>query len=357
MSSSCEGPEGIFSKQRRIIAVGDIHGDFLALYYCLHDCAEVINAKWEWRGRDTYVVIVGDMVDRYRPGLTAQDDKGWGIGEIPEEEFIILRALSKLDKAARKFGGRVLRLLGNHELLNLYYNQLKYVSPHARESKRREKLLRAFQRCGVYGMARIGSWVFIHGGLQERALSYNTENVYDRIQTATHKVLRENANKNQRVDRDVAFMMNLLEDRSFSQIDMKTDCDALDRVLQMVNDTGKTALHMVVAHSVQTERKQALLPSKITKGELHTRYDGPLVISREMPFGINSDCNGRLWRLDVAMSRSFDNQEEFDQWRNRGLLGKLLEARRPQVLEILNDEQAAILVSNRDLPRPGLRVS
>ena len=47
---------------RRIIAIGDIHGDFRALIKCLR-LAKLVNERWEWIGGDTVVIQLGDQVD------------------------------------------------------------------------------------------------------------------------------------------------------------------------------------------------------------------------------------------------------------------------------------------------------
>jgi hypothetical protein len=46
--------------------------------------------------------------------------------------------------------------------------------------------------------------------------------------------------------------------------------------------------------------------------------------------GINSICNGRVWRCDVAMSKAFGDN-------------KVSKHRKPQVLEILNDNTTKVL--------------
>ena len=48
--------------------------------------------------------------------------------------------------------------------------------------------------------------------------------------------------------------------------------------------------------------------------------------------GINSICDGKMWRCDVGMSRAFSSYEKDDT------------SRYPQVLEILNDNEINILM-------------
>ena len=66
----------VYEHKRRVIAIGDIHGDLDGLLSCLADVSKVITYKmdcdkkieFEWIGEDTYVVIVGDIIDRKRDG-------------------------------------------------------------------------------------------------------------------------------------------------------------------------------------------------------------------------------------------------------------------------------------------------
>lgn len=50
---------------RRLIAIGDIHGDMKALKIILRS-AGLINAALNWTGGDTVVVQTGDIMDRAR---------------------------------------------------------------------------------------------------------------------------------------------------------------------------------------------------------------------------------------------------------------------------------------------------
>ena len=62
----------ILPKRKRVIAIGDIHGDWELTLKCLKiagvinkDCTNEKDVKWT--GGDTVVVQIGDQVDRCRP--------------------------------------------------------------------------------------------------------------------------------------------------------------------------------------------------------------------------------------------------------------------------------------------------
>jgi hypothetical protein len=93
--------------QNKIIAVGDLHGDFEAYQAILKD-AGLIDTKGKWNGGDTIFVQTGDVPDRGPDSLK------------------IINHLRKLQKQARRKGGRVVTLVGNHEAMNMT-NDLRYV--------------------------------------------------------------------------------------------------------------------------------------------------------------------------------------------------------------------------------------
>ncbi len=111
------------SENQKIIAIGDIHGDLLALLLILFG-AELINTDLEWIGKDTFVVFTGDLLDDYRIG-------GKTIRQHPADEITIISFLADLNTQAIKSSpsGRILLCLGNHELLN-FENDFRYVNPN-----------------------------------------------------------------------------------------------------------------------------------------------------------------------------------------------------------------------------------
>lgn len=109
ISAGRAGDEYTFEGVERIVAVGDLHGDFEA-YAEVMETAGVRNRGGKWIGGGTHLVQMGDVVDR---GPDSKD---------------ILDDLRKLAKRARKAGGQVHILLGNHELMNMV-GAVSYVTP------------------------------------------------------------------------------------------------------------------------------------------------------------------------------------------------------------------------------------
>ena len=93
----------------RIVAVGDLHGDYGA-WIDIARSAGLIDAKNRWAGGSAILVQTGDITDRGPDSLK------------------IIRHLRKLEKKATKAGGRVIVLIGNHEAMNVT-GDLRYVDP------------------------------------------------------------------------------------------------------------------------------------------------------------------------------------------------------------------------------------
>jgi hypothetical protein len=93
----------------RVVVFGDLHGD----YGKFHDMlarAGLIDARDNWSGGATHLVQVGDVPDR------APDTRK------------ILDLLIKLEPQARRAGGYLHALIGNHEAMNME-GDLRYTTP------------------------------------------------------------------------------------------------------------------------------------------------------------------------------------------------------------------------------------
>jgi Calcineurin-like phosphoesterase len=103
-----DASQDTFNDVRRIVAIGDVHGDYQRLLELLRT-AVLIDAKNTWTGGDTHLVLNGDFVDR------------------GDHSAQVMDLLMNLEPQARKAGGRLHALIGNHEAMNLY-GDLRYVT-------------------------------------------------------------------------------------------------------------------------------------------------------------------------------------------------------------------------------------
>jgi calcineurin-like phosphoesterase family protein len=92
-----------------LVAIGDVHGDFNDFVAILQRTG-LIDEQRHWTGGKATFVQVGDLIDR---------------GPKPRE---VQDLMMSLEEAAAKAGGRVVALLGNHEVMNLM-GDLRYVTP------------------------------------------------------------------------------------------------------------------------------------------------------------------------------------------------------------------------------------
>ena len=92
----------------RVVAIGDVHGAYKEFVAVLR-LAGLVDEKERWSGGATNFVQTGDILDR-------------GSDTRP-----VLELLMRLEGEAKKAGGRVHALLGNHEAMNVI-GDLRYVS-------------------------------------------------------------------------------------------------------------------------------------------------------------------------------------------------------------------------------------
>ena len=95
----------------RVVAVGDVHGNHDKLVRLL-TAAGLIDGELRWSGGDDHLVMAGDFLDR-------------GLDDRP-----LMDLLRRLEEESAAAGGRVHVLLGNHEVMNLFWD-LRYVNPES----------------------------------------------------------------------------------------------------------------------------------------------------------------------------------------------------------------------------------
>jgi hypothetical protein len=249
----------------RLISIGDVHGDAQGLKMVLKN-AKLIDGAFNWIGGNSVLVQTGDMCDR------------------GDESVEVMRLLGSLQKQALEVGGRVIVVLGNHELMNLS-DDFRFAFPVENEYfggtlKHRRK---AYSKNGEFGTwlrslpvsvvvdregvdSDTGSVLFVHGGLHPQILHYvasqhqggsskSTTTSLDYLQllnSQAHSMLKssdsrklEEFSQNQVLFGEHGPLWN----RFFAlKKDESAVCSALMETLQLVN-AGK----MVVGHSVQAE--------------------------------------------------------------------------------------------------------
>jgi hypothetical protein len=162
-----------WSGVERIVAIGDVHGDFKQFVRVL-SAAGVIDAKKNWTGGKTHLVQTGDIFDRGPDSKKAMD------------------LLMALEPQAIKAGGRVHALLGNHELM-VMIGDLRYVHPGEYKAfGGRAAYLKAMSKSGKYGkwlrghnaVIKINDVLLTHGGLNRQWMNLSLDRINGDIRKA-----------------------------------------------------------------------------------------------------------------------------------------------------------------------------
>jgi hypothetical protein len=103
------GPATTQAAAQVVVAIGDVHGDFDDFVAILQRTG-LIDKQNHWAGGKSTLVQVGDLLDR---------------GPKPRD---VMDLMMRLEKEAAAAGGRVVGLMGNHEMMNLM-GDLRYVTP------------------------------------------------------------------------------------------------------------------------------------------------------------------------------------------------------------------------------------
>lgn len=329
----------VFPKTRRIIAIGDIHGD-LKLCVKLLKISKVIDNNLNWIGGDTIVVQVGDQIDRCRPvnGMGCYNKNATMNDE--HSDIKILKLFTKLNQQAQQSipPGRVISLLGNHELMNVQgvMNYVSYEGLHkfanykdpynpnikfdSGLSARKYSFAPGneyakFLGCTRLGSVIIGSNLFVHAGIIDHFVdeiqikkSSDLENINLKIQKWLFGLIEEDK-INDIINGNTSMFWNRILGNLPQNISMSNPAcsDNISKVLQIFDINS-----LIIGHTPQS------------------------FLSND---GINGTCSNKVWRVDNGASHAFNI---FDN--NFLKTGVISKNRKPQVLEIINDDQFNVLV-------------
>ncbi|AYV77560.1 MAG: metallophosphatase/phosphoesterase [Dasosvirus sp.] len=326
----------IIGKKERIVVFGDIHGDYNLTLELFKKANLIVenNGKIIWTGQDTYVVQVGDQIDRCRPdiqrGLMCDNPKTTSGDEA--NDIVIMELFNDLNRQARLVGGAVISLLGNHEIMNVQGN-LAYVSyeglkqfenyidknnPRRSFQSGQEAREYAFQEGNEYGtmlgctrlaVVIIGSNLFVHAGIINgliKELQINKKSDFESINIKIRK-----------------WLLGLIDRDEIEHIIKNSETSMFwSRILGKI--PAGTSLSDPKCYQYISNVINFLQVGSIIIG--HT----PQSFMENM--SINSTCSGKVWRVDNGSSAAFNN---FD--KNYLKTGKVTDSRRVQYLEILND--------------------
>jgi calcineurin-like phosphoesterase family protein len=300
----------------RVVAVGDVHGAFDGFLSVLAFTG-IVDDKGHWAGGQAHLVQTGDVLDRGP--------------QAPQ----VLDLLMRLEGEARKAGGEVHALLGNHEVMNMlgdlrYVNAEEYklfVTPESESLRQRflesaleraqknakaggeafdaaafrAKLLeqappgfvertQAFSAEGKYGkwlrqhsvMVKINGVVFMHGGLTPEVAALGC----DAVNRTVRREITDDIDKTLKepLATLAASESGPLWYRGLAKEDETTFLPTVERVLQLVG-----ARAIVLGHSVTGT------------GRITPRFGGRVV---GIDVGLSGAYGGHLGALEVKADGS-----------------------------------------------------
>lgn len=325
---------------KRIIAMGDIHGDFnLAVNF--FKLASLINNQMEWIAQppDTIVVQVGDQIDSCRPCTNNNCQSQKYPGDFADD-ITVVNFFKEMHTKAKKHGGAVYSLLGNHELMNSqgkfdyvsfenYHNFVydsidgkKYTGPNGRKKafKPGGPLAKIFA-CERQSVLIIGSTMFVHAGV---------------LPVLTQKLDHLNLDNNTKLK----YLNSIVRKWLLAKLSTKTDLENKDLLISNKENSpfwtrlyGTIPVNSTLDSSTcfETVKKtlQVFKIGKIVVGHTPQQYTNKT--------GINGTCYEKnnenvLYRIDGGFSHAFD------------IFGKTNQI---QVLEIIDDKDFNIITGQR----------
>jgi hypothetical protein len=308
-----------------LYVIGDIHGDFYALKQALQltgcvnfeetitndivkqygeeiiliDGCEYYTSNLNEKGKKIYwnqnkvnckIVFAGDLIDRCR---SLSNNTCQQVVHDEDCDYKILKLLIDLNEQAMTYNSRIVIVLGNHEIMNIE-EKLNYLSKKALNNDKRLENINNLIRNNLdklYGVVRINNFIICHGGINPNFLEENRhifDNNKEFIEHYNHHLRNFLVDVNYKLNylitnKNSPFWdrTNGLNNLALSDIDCKKIFQ--DNILNIKRNINN--IKIIVAHCPQ------------------------VINSPQM--GINlANCglySNRIWRVDIAMSRAFDN--------------------------------------------------
>ena len=319
----------IMPKVPRIIAIGDLHGD-LKITKKIFKFANLIddNNNWIAEPENTIVVQVGDQLDSCRPTKTNICGIHGKYIKNKTGDLEIFKFLYDINKIAEKQGGKVISLLGNHELMNVdgdfrfiskndidhllkfnlidEYDEFKFTTNNSNDAlELRRKIfskgnpIAKFMACTRQSAIIIGSNLFVHAGiLPELAKKYSIQDINTIIRKWLLDTINIDNNK-----RDIGSVKDILYNSQVSPFWVRT----LGKIPKGISIDDEYC-HKYVKPVMNLYNVNNFIIG-------HT----PTFINGEK---LNSTCDNKVWRIDVGLSSAFKKDDTFNS---------------TQFLEIIND--------------------
>lgn len=248
----------------RTVIIGDIHGDIKRFKRILID-ADIINDNLEWVANppNTIVVQVGDQIDS---AIRVPGTVEW---EVLDDTNMIYFTDS-LDNIARTKGGKVISLIGNHELMNVLGN-FSYVSHKSLFNDRHKYFMPKGTLSPILAkrpiVLKIGDLLFCHAGVKKRHVD-----ILDKY------------------DKDISYLNELWKEFILTGEICKEDFDIFENVI-IHNEDG-----ILWTRSLDDEKDSEYVMKKLGFTYMFVGHT---------PVNQIKLMNNKIWFTDTGISRSF----------------------------------------------------
>lgn len=319
--TSYQCPPSIFSRKQyeKMICIGDIHGDLLALLTALFVLGCIDDrARWKTDAQKVIVVICGDVMDRTRHHVDPVTRESKLISDRsfdnPREEVDVIQYLHALNIESSKSSSKVVCLLGNHEVCtsfpnisqcrgmentfqNAYYSR-GWVDDGSTRTKAWTDAQVMTEKMSMFSAGRsfaqymavhfplvivVGNFILVHGGINISILN-NVQKITGTKETKTLTSMNQIMSKwlfhdtiptNKQIQNE---LLSLVWNRELAQA-QQTDVTCAKKLYKVFKSLGLdwNLGGVVVGHTVQPN----LSPT------------------------CSSDGIHKVWRVDLALSEAF----------------------------------------------------
>jgi hypothetical protein len=319
---------GIWNKlPNELYIIGDIHGDFFSLkqaleltncvlfpeytdkiykinefLYDIRDGCDFYSLnenkiKWNPEKVNCYIVFAGDLIDRCRIGPNNRDCSN----TVNDEncDYKILKLLLDLNNDAQQYDSRVIIIIGNHEIMNLQ-NDYRYVSNKGTEDGQRNNQIKNLIETNIdnlYAIVRINRYIIVHGGINDKYfdeinkfiipkkdMSYETIGIYNKIFRSSIKNI------------NILYLGNKMYKSPF-----------WDRTLG-----GYELLNPTQCKKIFEDNILNIKPFENNHYKIIVAHCPQFTINESINLKDCQEFNNRIYRIDVAMSRAFDEYQDVD---------------------------------------------
>ena len=367
---------------------------------------------YEWCGGSSHVVIIGDILDGLRPDKGFISERGYQWShQYYQIEVKILKFLNKLDEYACNSGGRVIKLLGNHECVNFtnpkliksycFANTINQPVDRTNYYQNYSRLeyftfngpgFNLFRERGIAVLLVINDTIFVHGDFNDTIDYSDIVNINMMLNSYNGIFEHGVFEKFKKLTEPDGILMgrtsgntHKINDRINDKQKMDTHCRQIDKYIDNFCNNNqicnKNKVRIILGHCIQSETngisKNITISNIVGTNDRTVSYSaktidhiytGPQDYDRKILFGISMECaqedeiNHKIYKIDVGLSRAFDIRNFVDIIKfaesnhRKKLLSMAIDKNVPQILKIKDDNVTIIksLTRNTRLHQPRL---